>query len=1385
MNLSNQTVHGSIGPSTNLQSVVLPNGVAWEFEYDDQDATLTYNGQPVTYGTLSKITLPTGASISYTWINAGASLAAKSSTFCNNGGRWLAGRTVTDLDGIARTWTYTYKVPFGSYFGTVVTDPLGNNTAHVFGFGGGCTAYETQTLYYLGSYSSGTSLRTVNTTYLSTANGNTFPNPVLNVVPTSTTTIEANNQTTATTKGYDSGFSYLDHFGSNTASGKYGHVTSEQVYDYGSGAHGALLRTINTTYAWQSPNPNYATYLSNNLLNLEYSVQIKDGGGTQRAYTFYGYDESGLVSSTITKQHSAGESRPGNETSVHRWLNGSTTATTNCNVSVSNGYLVSSKLYYDTGEVQKTTDPCGYITSFQYNAASPVFGAYLTTATNQLGQSTTYTYDSNPGVVTAIKDANLKITSKQYDVMNRVTQISFPDGGWITACYTDTGGSTCTHSAPPYEKVITKAITSSPTLSEISTLVFDGLGRLSQTQLNSDSPSATYTLTTYDALGRKSKVYNPTRCSPITTNCGESTWGYTTYIYDALGRPCVVVPPGGTAVSTCPTTAPAGDMFTSYTGRATSVQDEGNGGAPVQLISQVDGLGRLTSVCEVTSAPQLGSGGTPGACAQDITAAGFLTAYGYDVLGNVLAVNQGTLQPRTFAYDSLSRLLCAANPETWIATCPTPDTGSYTPGTTRYAYNANSNLSSRVRPAPNQTSLSTTDTVTYGYDALNRLTQQTYSDGVTPTVMFGYDQTSITMTGQTFSIFNNVGRLSWDATVNSSSYPIQMKAFSYDAMGRVAELWQKNPVNNNNIWISYQYDLLGDETNRDLNGTTDAATYSGAGRLTSFTATDYTDATNPANLLASALYDPFGHLVSATLANGLTESWGYDNRGRVTAMAVGTNCSVGNCSTNKYRFTTGYAPNSDIVSSTDTVNGNWTYTYDDLNRLSTGGANNGEGCSWEYDRYGNRWHQNAHSGSCPAPQYSFTGNNNHIDQYSANYDAVGNLLNDVSHSYQYDAENRIVSVDGGATTYAYDADGQRVAKTTGSVTTDFIYDREGHVMLYNSSPASGSSPFVEVNVGGLHLGTYVLNSAITDTIFYYNHDDWLGTERARTDLSGTACETITSLPFGDNQTISGTCGDISPLHFTGKERDTESGLDNFGARYNASSMGRFMAPDPKIPSIKHLLNPQKWNKYAYVLNNPLSLVDPDGMEEMTIVFRAFIPQSNVAYIGRGDNRSFSTQPNASSRISVTMHIETDPAKNHGHPLIGNPDVQINTSHNNLTGNNTPAVAAQAPTVTPSQDANGNVNLNVQMDVHSGDLPAATSIRSDVNIGVNEPGTQGSVQGTVSGSPAFETNFTPQGGPTTNLPVQDASSNAVAFTYNLTKTNTVDKETPIQQPSPQQ
>jgi RHS repeat-associated protein len=220
-------------------------------------------------------------------------------------------------------------------------------------------------------------------------------------------------------------------------------------------------------------------------------------------------------------------------------------------------------------------------------------------------------------------------------------------------------------------------------------------------------------------------------------------------------------------------------------------------------------------------------------------------------------------------------------------------------------------------------------------------------------------------------------------------------------------------------------------------------------------------------------------------------------------------------------------------------------------------------------------------------QLTFTGNNNRMDGYT--YDTAGNVTYDLNNNYTYDAENRIASVTGtlGTTTYIYDAMGQRVRKSVSGATTDYVYDLEGHAIAEVSG--SGGWSRGEVFAGGKHIATYANSTT------YFSHADWLGTERVRSDMSGAPCETISSLPFGDGQSTSGSCGDPSTRHFTGKERDMESGLDNFGARYNSSNLGRFMSPDPgNISGLLYQSDPQSWNGYAYARNNPLLYTDPDG-----------------------------------------------------------------------------------------------------------------------------------------------------------------------------------------------
>jgi RHS repeat-associated protein len=1224
--------YSSLAPDTNntfnvIKSIELPNGQSYQFSYD------------ATYGMLNKVTYPTGGYVQYAW---GLNPRSEGSSFEDTKGEpndcqyqrdspAVTERTVS-FDGVhtALTQTFNYSTTWSStdlWSAKTTTVTTTDNIAGAVSI----AAYTyvpidapeqpndfrqfatqiplEQTIAY--ESSAGTALRTVTKAW--------YDQYELKSVQTALND-GANIPTDETTYAYGPG----------------AQVTQKDEYDFGSGAHGSLLRQTNI---------NYQTLTGTEIFDKPCQVIVYNGSSTRYAETDYFYDNgstgtvcgtSGTPSVTGVSNltghdetnYSASSTHPrGNLTQKTQWLGTGSSPVTKYS-------------YDETGQTLSETDPNINTTSYSFSdsfvstnstgftstAGAPPSGkvtnAYLTKITypvvNEVAHIEKFSYGYNDGELTKATDENSKTTTYKYnDSLDRPTETDYPDNGQTTLAYNDSEFSPSV--------TTTKLITTS--LSESTTAVADGMGHVVQIELVSDPDGATYTATTYDGLGRKYTETNPYR------SVSDPTYGITTYVYDALSRTCVLVPPGGTAASTCPTTAPAGDKSMFYSGRATELSDEGNGTRSVQRVSQVDGLGRLASVCEVTStAPPHGPG--PGACGQDITATGFLTSYSYDPLGNLLAVGQGSLSSRTFAYDSLSHLLCAANPETGgSVTCPNPDNGAYTAGTTRYAYDADGNMISRVRPAPNQPSLSTTDTTSYQYDALNRLTYKSYSDGVTLPVEFGYDQASLTMGSQQFNIINSIGRLSWSCTLLPTNYCAStMVGNSYDPMGRIAELWQENAVNNNNIWISYQYDLLGDETNRDLSGNTYAATYSSAGRLTSFTATDYTDGTNPANLLTGAHYDPFGHLTSATLANGLTESWGYDNRGRPQAMALGTACSAGVCTGSTVYSTsitngsaTGYAPNGNILFAKDSVNGTWAYTYDDFNHLLTSNCSatcpdgtSAQGFSYGYDRYGNRWSQTLTAGSGPQPSFTFNGPsnvpNNRIDGYS--YDAAGNLLNDGFHSYTYDGENRISSVDNGGTTYVYDADGQRVAKTTSGAATDYIYDREGRIMLYALNPAPASSPFIEMNVAGLHLGTYDLNSSGTDTIFYYDHADWLGTERARTNLTGAACETIQSLPFGDGQAIAGSCSDISPLHFTGKERDSESGLDYFNARHYGSSMGRFMQADPlpwlgwQHPSEESteeekeeahkkfedwIGNPQNLNMYAYVLNNPLRYTDPTGM----------------------------------------------------------------------------------------------------------------------------------------------------------------------------------------------
>jgi RHS repeat-associated protein len=302
----------------------------------------------------------------------------------------------------------------------------------------------------------------------------------------------------------------------------------------------------------------------------------------------------------------------------------------------------------------------------------------------------------------------------------------------------------------------------------------------------------------------------------------------------------------------------------------------------------------------------------------------------------------------------------------------------------------------------------------------------------------------------------------------------------------------------------------------------------------------------------------------------------------------------------------GYATNGNLLNFTDSVNGTWNnISYDNLNRLlfgaSTSGYYQGLQINWGYDSFGNRTSE-SYSGSgvslpiSPTPQYNA---NNQVNDGSLGYDSAGNVIYDNSNQYLYDSEGRICAVYdrtfGGMTEYIYDAEGVRVAK--GSIyswTCDITQNSFSLTKTYVIGPSGeqltetdGSGNWIHTNAyaAGQLIGTY------NNAGLYFQLSDWLGTRRVETDYAGNTQETCTSLPFGNDST---NCVGPTEQFFTGKERDTESGNDYFGARYYASTMGRFTSPDPSGLMFADHTNPQSLNLYNYALNNPLQFIDPTG-----------------------------------------------------------------------------------------------------------------------------------------------------------------------------------------------
>ena len=133
---------------------------------------------------------------------------------------------------------------------------------------------------------------------------------------------------------------------------------------------------------------------------------------------------------------------------------------------------------------------------------------------------------------------------------------------------------------------------------------------------------------------------------------------------------------------------------------------------------------------------------------------------------------------------------------------------------------------------------------------------------------------------------------------------------------------------------------------------------------------------------------------------------------------------------------------------------------------------------------------------------------------------------------------------------------------------------------------------------GKLLGTYT-GTTYAQSNWHFALNDWVGTKRELTTSTGASWTSLSSGPFGDYASQTGSGSNPSEELFTSKVRDTESGLDDFLARHYSSNWGRFMSPDPSGLLYADPTNPQSLNLYGYGLNNPLTNVDPTGLSCVT------------------------------------------------------------------------------------------------------------------------------------------------------------------------------------------
>lgn len=856
-----------------------------------------------------------------------------------------------------------------------------------------------------------------------------------------------------------------------------------------------------------------------------------------------------------------------------------------------NGNSISSFAEYAAnGNVTETTDPKGNVTQITYGSVGSYTGLYPTQTVAAYGtaiaRTSTAAYDFYTGLVTSATDVDNNLTNAtEYDILGRPVKSITADNtsleSWTTTEYNDAA-----------RRVIVRSDLA--TLGDgrkVAVQHYDQLGRVrlsrSIENIATESPyEETHGIkveTRYQTVNPNSYQLNsnPFRAATATQATNEPTMGWTRSKSWNTGRKQEVetftgasLPaPWGTNSSS------TGVVTTDIDANATTVTDQ----AGRLRRSITNALGQLIRIDEPNGSNQLGDPVSPNQA----------TSYEYSTLGKMVHVQQG-VQHRYFMYSSLGRLLRVRQPEqdinTSLNTSGNPSNNSWTAG---FTYDDNGNV------------LTATDakgtTITNTYDALNRRLNRTYSDG-TPTVTNYYDGTGLPSVPD----FSKGKLTRVSSTVSDSRYT------DYDVMGRLEQYQQI--TDGQTYTSSYEYNLSGALIKETYpSGRVVENVFDASGDLAKIfgkatpTSTERTYANN-------FTYSPDGKIERLKLGSGVWESAKFNSRLQVTELSVGWGPSSGSV----WKMTTEYGElqtngtvdatknSGNIGKQTVTFNGLahpfvQTFKYDPLYRLTEAKETSNSSQTWkqvfDYDRYGNRLSHDKFIGTSQITLDEEThpdideDTNRFESTEGYTFDENGNVIVDTSgRQFTFNGDNKQTEVktaqDELVGKYFYDGEGKRVKKMT--------YDEDG----------DPKDVTVFVYSGGKLIAEYSTEAPPTNPTTRFTVTDQLGSPRVILDSAGDVVSRRDFLPFGEEidadttyRTEALKYGQIDHVRqkFTGYQNDDETGLDFAEARMYENRHGRFTAVDPLLASGKSA-DPQTFNRYVYVLNSPLVLTDPSGLQ---------------------------------------------------------------------------------------------------------------------------------------------------------------------------------------------